>query len=88
MLDPDCGFCFLENGTNVYDSSCVPVNQSSTDHAAWARSDIWVFLFLYKGKVYALAHKNVKVLKDVPVISFLDMTAKWMDGNMDDIKSA
>lgn len=37
MLDPDCGFCFLENGTNVYDSSCVPVNQSSTDHAAWGR---------------------------------------------------
>lgn len=35
-----------------------------------------------------LLTKNVKVRKDVPVISFLDMTAKWMDGNMDDIKSA
>ncbi|KAK2842679.1 hypothetical protein Q5P01_012879 [Channa striata] len=37
MLDPDCGFCYRENGTSVYDSSCVPVNQGSTDHAAWGR---------------------------------------------------
>ncbi|KAI3371012.1 hypothetical protein L3Q82_023662, partial [Scortum barcoo] len=39
MLDPDCGFCYRENGTEVYDSSCVPVYQASTDHAAWGRSD-------------------------------------------------
>ncbi|XP_030588300.1 proton myo-inositol cotransporter-like isoform X2 [Archocentrus centrarchus] len=52
MLNPDCGFCFLENGTNVYGSSCVPVNQSCTDHAAWGRcsnrtetnnSPIWAY---------------------------------------------
>ncbi|XP_033941112.1 proton myo-inositol cotransporter-like isoform X2 [Pseudochaenichthys georgianus] len=35
MLDPDCGFCYRENGTAVYDSSCVPVSAASTDHAAW-----------------------------------------------------
>ncbi|XP_037623415.1 proton myo-inositol cotransporter-like isoform X2 [Sebastes umbrosus] len=35
MLDPSCGFCYRENGTRVYDSSCVPVNQASTDYAAW-----------------------------------------------------
>ncbi|XP_019935028.2 proton myo-inositol cotransporter-like isoform X1 [Paralichthys olivaceus] len=35
MLDPNCGFCYRENGTGVYNSSCVPVNQASTDHAAW-----------------------------------------------------
>lgn len=39
MLDPNCGFCYRENGTSVYDSSCVPVNQLSTDHAAWGRWD-------------------------------------------------
>ncbi|XP_072242521.1 proton myo-inositol cotransporter-like isoform X2 [Leuresthes tenuis] len=52
MLDPDCGFCYRENGTGVYDSSCIPVNQSSTDHAAWGRcsnrteapdSPIWAY---------------------------------------------
>ncbi|XP_047209577.1 proton myo-inositol cotransporter-like isoform X1 [Girardinichthys multiradiatus] len=37
MLDPDCGFCYLENGTSVFDSSCVPVNPGSTDNAAWGR---------------------------------------------------
>ncbi|XP_044048364.1 proton myo-inositol cotransporter-like isoform X2 [Siniperca chuatsi] len=37
MLDPGCGFCYRENGTRVWDSSCVPVNQASTDHAAWGR---------------------------------------------------
>uniref|UniRef100_A0A8C4HL99 Proton myo-inositol cotransporter n=1 Tax=Dicentrarchus labrax TaxID=13489 RepID=A0A8C4HL99_DICLA len=35
MLDSDCGFCFCENGTRVYDSSCVPVSPASADHAAW-----------------------------------------------------
>ncbi|XP_047453374.1 proton myo-inositol cotransporter-like isoform X2 [Mugil cephalus] len=37
MLDPDCGFCYRENGTAVYDSSCIPVSPTSTDHAAWGR---------------------------------------------------
>ncbi|XP_071389223.1 proton myo-inositol cotransporter-like isoform X2 [Centroberyx affinis] len=37
MLDPACGFCYRENGTRVYDSSCIPVNQASTEHAAWGR---------------------------------------------------
>ncbi|XP_074489815.1 proton myo-inositol cotransporter-like isoform X2 [Sebastes fasciatus] len=35
MLDPNCGFCYRENGTRVYNSSCVPVNQASEDYAAW-----------------------------------------------------
>ncbi|XP_070686601.1 proton myo-inositol cotransporter-like isoform X2 [Pempheris klunzingeri] len=35
MLDPGCGFCYRENSTGVYNSSCVPVNQASPDHAAW-----------------------------------------------------
>uniref|UniRef100_A0A1A8J2B7 Solute carrier family 2 (Facilitated glucose transporter), member 13 n=1 Tax=Nothobranchius kuhntae TaxID=321403 RepID=A0A1A8J2B7_NOTKU len=37
MLDPNCGFCYRENGTVVFESSCVPVNLASTDHAAWGR---------------------------------------------------
>ncbi|XP_040018202.2 proton myo-inositol cotransporter [Gasterosteus aculeatus] len=37
MLDPDCGFCYRENGSAVFDSSCVPAGQASTDHAAWGR---------------------------------------------------
>ncbi|XP_049929785.1 proton myo-inositol cotransporter-like isoform X2 [Epinephelus moara] len=37
MVDPNCGFCYRENGTRVSDSSCVPANQESTDHAAWGR---------------------------------------------------
>ncbi|XP_035498701.2 proton myo-inositol cotransporter isoform X3 [Scophthalmus maximus] len=54
MLDPNCGFCYRENGTGVYDSSCVPTNQASTDHAAWGRcsnqteadgSPIWAYNF-------------------------------------------
>ncbi|XP_038563172.1 proton myo-inositol cotransporter-like isoform X5 [Micropterus salmoides] len=54
MLDPDCGFCYRENSTSVYDSSCVPVDQTSTDHAAWGRcfnrtetadSPIWAYNF-------------------------------------------
>uniref|UniRef100_A0A8C8DI31 Solute carrier family 2 member 13b n=1 Tax=Oryzias sinensis TaxID=183150 RepID=A0A8C8DI31_9TELE len=40
MLDPDCGFCFRENGTKVFESSCVPVHQASIDHAAWGRSEL------------------------------------------------
>uniref|UniRef100_A0A8C2ZD52 Proton myo-inositol cotransporter n=1 Tax=Cyclopterus lumpus TaxID=8103 RepID=A0A8C2ZD52_CYCLU len=37
MLDPDCGFCYREDDSRVYNSSCVPVNQASTDNAAWGR---------------------------------------------------
>uniref|UniRef100_H3D887 Proton myo-inositol cotransporter n=1 Tax=Tetraodon nigroviridis TaxID=99883 RepID=H3D887_TETNG len=37
MLDPLCGFCYRDNGTAVYDSSCVPVNQTYTNLAAWGR---------------------------------------------------
>ncbi|XP_026220800.1 proton myo-inositol cotransporter-like isoform X2 [Anabas testudineus] len=52
MLDPNCGFCYRENGTRVYDSSCAPVDQVSTDHAAWgscsnqteaADSPVWAY---------------------------------------------
>lgn len=52
MLDPDCGFCYRDNSTTVFDSSCVPVDQASTDHAAWGRcsnrtegpdSSIWAY---------------------------------------------
>ncbi|XP_041794925.1 proton myo-inositol cotransporter-like isoform X3 [Chelmon rostratus] len=52
MLDPGCGFCYRENGTGVYDASCVPVSQAPTDHAAWGRcsnqteatdSPIWAY---------------------------------------------
>ncbi|XP_059191735.1 proton myo-inositol cotransporter-like isoform X1 [Centropristis striata] len=54
MLDPDCGFCYRGNSSSVFDSSCVPVSQSSTDHAAWGRcseqtegpgSPIWAYNF-------------------------------------------
>lgn len=39
MLDPVCGFCYRENDTAVFNSSCVPIGQDSTSHAAWGRSD-------------------------------------------------
>lgn len=38
MLDPLCGFCYRDNGTTIYDSSCVPVNETYTNLAAWGRS--------------------------------------------------
>ncbi|KAL2102540.1 hypothetical protein ACEWY4_001708 [Coilia grayii] len=37
MLDPGCGFCYRENGSAVFSSSCEPVNGASTDRAAWGR---------------------------------------------------
>ncbi|XP_011606020.1 proton myo-inositol cotransporter isoform X1 [Takifugu rubripes] len=37
MLDPLCGFCYRDNGTAVYDSSCVPANQTYTSLASWGR---------------------------------------------------
>ncbi|KAK2858858.1 hypothetical protein Q5P01_003478 [Channa striata] len=35
MLDPVCGFCYRENGSALLTSSCVPVNKTSTEQAAW-----------------------------------------------------
>ncbi|XP_028813824.1 solute carrier family 2 member 13b isoform X2 [Denticeps clupeoides] len=35
MLDPGCGFCYYENSTTVFDSSCVPVNPANTEVAVW-----------------------------------------------------
>ncbi|XP_038851495.1 proton myo-inositol cotransporter-like [Salvelinus namaycush] len=37
MLDPGCGFCYRENSTALFASSCVPVNTASTEKAAWGR---------------------------------------------------
>ncbi|XP_041935538.1 proton myo-inositol cotransporter [Alosa sapidissima] len=37
MLDPSCGFCYRENGSAVFSSSCEPVNGASTERAAWGR---------------------------------------------------
>ncbi|XP_029104526.1 proton myo-inositol cotransporter-like isoform X2 [Scleropages formosus] len=37
MLDPTCGFCYRENSTAVFASSCIPVNPASTEEAAWGR---------------------------------------------------
>ncbi|XP_068168118.1 proton myo-inositol cotransporter-like isoform X3 [Antennarius striatus] len=35
MTDPGCGFCYHDNGSSVFDSSCAPVSPVSTDHASW-----------------------------------------------------
>ncbi|CAG01178.1 unnamed protein product, partial [Tetraodon nigroviridis] len=37
MLDPECGFCYRENGSALFASSCVPVDKASTERAAWGR---------------------------------------------------
>lgn len=37
MLDPDCGFCYRENGTSLFDTSCVPVSQGNPEKATWGR---------------------------------------------------
>ncbi|XP_076007864.1 proton myo-inositol cotransporter-like [Genypterus blacodes] len=37
MLDPGCGFCYRENGSELVASSCVSVNKASTEQAAWGR---------------------------------------------------
>uniref|UniRef100_A0A8C9SAL3 Proton myo-inositol cotransporter n=1 Tax=Scleropages formosus TaxID=113540 RepID=A0A8C9SAL3_SCLFO len=37
MLDPNCGFCFHENGTAAFSSSCLPVSHASPEAAAWGR---------------------------------------------------
>uniref|UniRef100_A0A673ISY9 Proton myo-inositol cotransporter-like n=1 Tax=Sinocyclocheilus rhinocerous TaxID=307959 RepID=A0A673ISY9_9TELE len=54
MLDPSCGYCYQENSTAVFASSCVPVNPASTERAAWGKcsnsthmpdSGIWAYNF-------------------------------------------
>ncbi|KAK3517527.1 hypothetical protein QTP70_012602 [Hemibagrus guttatus] len=51
MLDPGCGFCYQQNSTAVFASSCVPVNQASTERAAWGRcsnsssNSLWAYNF-------------------------------------------
>uniref|UniRef100_A0A671QWX0 Proton myo-inositol cotransporter-like n=1 Tax=Sinocyclocheilus anshuiensis TaxID=1608454 RepID=A0A671QWX0_9TELE len=54
MLDPSCGYCYQENSTAVFDSSCVPINPASTERAAWGKcsnsthlpdSVIWAYNF-------------------------------------------
>ncbi|XP_069766128.1 proton myo-inositol cotransporter-like isoform X2 [Narcine bancroftii] len=37
MLDPNCGFCFKMQQTNVTETSCVPVSNRSDTFAAWGR---------------------------------------------------
>ncbi|XP_066543296.1 proton myo-inositol cotransporter isoform X2 [Amia ocellicauda] len=37
MLDPGCGFCYQENSSSVFASSCIAVNKTSTEEAAWGR---------------------------------------------------
>ncbi|XP_043922139.1 proton myo-inositol cotransporter [Protopterus annectens] len=37
MLDPDCGFCYKMNDSTVIESSCVPINEKSSDEALWGR---------------------------------------------------
>ena len=41
MLDPSCGFCYRENGSAVFSSSCEAVNGGSTERAAWGRWVVW-----------------------------------------------
>lgn len=55
MLDPLCGFCYRDNGTAVYDSSCVPANQTYTNVASWGRSGS-PGLFLRAGHVTGAAN--------------------------------
>ncbi|XP_075993818.1 proton myo-inositol cotransporter-like [Genypterus blacodes] len=49
MLDPNCGFCYNDNTAGVFNSSCVPIAQGETDHAAWGRcghqtqSPMWAY---------------------------------------------
>lgn len=37
MLDPNCGFCYMMNGSSIVDSSCAPANAESTAIAARGR---------------------------------------------------
>ncbi|XP_059843530.1 proton myo-inositol cotransporter-like isoform X5 [Hypanus sabinus] len=37
ILDPNCGFCFKMQHSNVTASSCVPVSNKSDTNAAWGR---------------------------------------------------
>ncbi|XP_072526538.1 solute carrier family 2 member 13b isoform X2 [Salminus brasiliensis] len=37
MLDPDCGFCYRENGSTILSSSCDPADPANTEEAASGR---------------------------------------------------
>ncbi|XP_036431884.1 solute carrier family 2 member 13b isoform X1 [Colossoma macropomum] len=37
MLDPNCGFCYRENGSTILSSSCDPVDPANTEEAASGR---------------------------------------------------
>ncbi|XP_072003224.1 proton myo-inositol cotransporter isoform X1 [Engystomops pustulosus] len=37
MLDSSCGFCYKVNGSNIIDSSCIPVDPKTTEQSAWGR---------------------------------------------------
>ncbi|MCI4381779.1 hypothetical protein PGIGA_G00255840 [Pangasianodon gigas] len=37
MLDPNCGFCYYENGSTISGSSCEPVDPANTEQAASGR---------------------------------------------------
>ncbi|KAK1789889.1 hypothetical protein P4O66_015775, partial [Electrophorus voltai] len=37
MLDPNCGFCYNENGSTILNSSCEHVNPANTEEAASGR---------------------------------------------------
>ncbi|XP_036376187.1 proton myo-inositol cotransporter-like isoform X2 [Megalops cyprinoides] len=37
MLDPACGFCYRENSSSVFATSCVPISPAYTGQAAWGR---------------------------------------------------
>ncbi|XP_066523233.1 solute carrier family 2 member 13b isoform X2 [Hoplias malabaricus] len=37
MLDPNCGFCYYENGSTVLNSSCEPVDPANTEESASGR---------------------------------------------------
>ncbi|XP_046715192.1 solute carrier family 2 member 13b isoform X2 [Silurus meridionalis] len=37
MLDPNCGFCYYDKGSNISDTSCVPADPANTEQAAYGR---------------------------------------------------
>ncbi|XP_061780740.1 proton myo-inositol cotransporter-like isoform X2 [Nerophis lumbriciformis] len=52
MLNPACGFCYRQNSSDIFDSTCLPANPTSSDHSAWGRcfnqtdapeSPIWAY---------------------------------------------
>ncbi|XP_061780741.1 proton myo-inositol cotransporter-like isoform X3 [Nerophis lumbriciformis] len=61
MLNPACGFCYRQNSSDIFDSTCLPANPTSSDHSAWGRSVIY-FLFV---SVTALVLINAMFLMQV-----------------------